>query len=122
MTKKSNADKIEHLSLEERIFQFLELSQKLLTLVQHENSILQTCGCLSFESYLEHRNSLLINYEEAATKLIADSLQDSVDEKARLILSSELSAVRDALSDNTVQMFQSLKKRYAEKDEVQSWH
>ena len=96
-------------SVEDKIFEFLELSQKILTLVKHENAILESFGCLSIESYLEHRNALLQNYEEEARTLIEDGLKVDIDIQTRQLLVSELSAVKNAITDNTVHRFKSLK-------------
>lgn len=109
-------------SIENRIFDFLDLSQKILTIIKHENAILQECGCLSLEAYLEHRNSLLKNYEENAKALIEDSISSSSEDVTRHLLISELSAVRSAISDNTVYQFKNLENKISLKKGEQSWH
>jgi hypothetical protein len=109
-------------SVEDRVFEFLEMSQKILALVKHENIILEKCGCLSLESYLEHRDALLRNYEQNARFLIEHSVADAKDSTTRLLLASELSAVRAALSDNTTYQFESLKNKISLTKGEKSWH
>lgn len=109
-------------SMEDRIFDFLDLSQRILTIIKHENAILQECGCLSLEAYLDHRNSLLKNYEENAQALIEASIASSSEDTTRHLLISELSAVKSAISDNTVYQFKNLENKISLKKGDQSWH
>lgn len=109
-------------SFEDRIFEFLELSQKILTLVKHENAILESCGFLTMEAYLEHRSALLKNYEDHAKTLIEDVMTENSHLEAKNLLSSELSAVQAALSDNTAYRFNSIQNSPSLKNGDSKWH
>lgn len=109
-------------AVEDRVFEFLEMSQKILTLIKHENIILEKCGCLSLESYLDHRNALLKSYEQNARLLIENSVIDAEDSATRQLLASELSAVKAALSDNTTYQFESIKNKISLTKGEKSWH
>lgn len=109
-------------SFEDRIFEFLELSQKILTLVKHENAILESCGFLTMEAYLEHRSALLKSYEDNAHILIADVMTENSHLEAKSLLSSELSAVQAALNDNTVHRFNSIQNSPSLKNGDSKWH
>jgi hypothetical protein len=109
-------------NFEDRIFEFLELSQKILTLVKHENAILESCGFLTIEAYLEHRSALLKSYEDNAKTLIEDVISESIHIDAQNILSSELSAVQAALTDNTAYRFNSIQNSPSLKDGDSKWH
>ncbi len=108
--------------VEDRVFEFLELSQKILTLIKHENAILQECGCLTLQAYLEHRNALLQSYEEDARHLIENALSDKTQDATKNLLASELLAVKTALSDNTTYQFKSLENKISLTKGEKSWH
>lgn len=122
MDKALSAPQANSENFEDRIFEFLELSQKILTLVKHENGILESCGFLTMEAYLEHRSALLKSYEANAKMLIEDVASESVHIDAKSLLASELSAVQAALTDNTVYRFNSIQNSPSLKDGDSKWH
>ncbi len=108
---------------EDMVFEFLEMSRKILTIVEHENVILQECGCLSMESYLEHRAALLKSYETQAKLMIDSFANDESDFAAKELLVSELSAVKSALAENTQFRFRSIERQLMGKKEGDAaWH
>jgi hypothetical protein len=109
-------------NFEDRVFEFLELSQKILTLVKDENAILESCDFLIMEAHLEHRSVLLKRYEDKAKTLIEDVMSDSAQIDAKRLLLSELSAVQEALTDNTVYRFNSIQSSLSLKDGDSKWH
>lgn len=109
-------------SFEDRIFEFLELSQKILTLVKNENAILESCGFLTMEAYLEHRSALLKSYEDNANLLIADVMAENSHKEAKSLLSSELLAVQAVLTDNTAHRFNSIQNSPSLKNGDSKWH
>lgn len=122
MNQNKSQGKDVSVTLEDRIFEFLELSQKILTLVQHENAILESCGCLSLKSYLEHRDNLLHNYEKKAESLINFSINEDIHEGTKNLLISELSAVKTALQDNTEHRFKNLESSISLNKGEKLWH
>ena len=109
-------------NFEDRIFEFLELSQKILSLAQHENAILGSSGCLTMEAYLAHRSALLKSYEENARNLIEDAISERLHLDAKSLLASELSAVQNTLADNTIYKFNSIQNSPSLKDGDSKWH
>ncbi|OFW87029.1 MAG: hypothetical protein A3B66_01965 [Alphaproteobacteria bacterium RIFCSPHIGHO2_02_FULL_46_13] len=109
-------------NFEDRIFEFLELSRKILTLAKHENAILESCGFLTMEAYLKHRSALLKSYEDNAKTLIEDVISSSVHIDTKNLLSSELSAVQEALTHNTVYRFNGIQNSPSLKDGDSQWH
>ncbi len=107
---------------EDRIFEFLELSQKILTLAKYENEILKTSGFMSMEAYLEHRSILLKKYEDNAKILIEDVINDSIYTDAKGFLSAELSAVQFALTHSNAYRFNSIQNSPSLKDGDRKWH
>lgn len=107
---------------ENRIFEFLELSRKILVIVQYENGILQSSGFLTMEAYLEHRSALLKSYEVDATSLIEDMISESIQTDAKRLLVSELSTVQAALTENTVYKFDHIRNSPPLKDGDRKWH
>ena len=113
----------ENSDFEDKFFNFLELSQKIRTIVSHENAILEACGCLSLEAYLAQKTALLHAYELEASSLCRAVLNDqSQDEVSRSILTEEIQAVKNTLHDNTVKQFSVLEKSAAPIAEDISWH
>lgn len=110
-------------NLEDRMFDFLELSQKIRTILSHENAILETCGCLNFESYLKQKSILLQNYEEKAEALCRDIVSNAgTDKTVHSLLIEEIIAVKKTLSDNTLKQFHSMEKTLQSPSGENSWH
>ncbi len=109
-------------NVDDMVFDFLDLSQKILTIIKHENAILQECGCPSLESYLKHKTTLLKNYEETAKVLIEHSLTALEEDATRDLLIAELSEVKAAIIDNTTYQFKNLGSKTSLKKGAQSWH
>ncbi len=118
----SPLDQKENDVIQEKIFDFLDMSQRILALVKHENVILESCGCLSMEAYLEHRNVLLQHYELSAKEIIDGTCDADASEDLKCMMAAELSAVRDALSDNTTQQFRTLQNKLSRYQGDDVWH
>lgn len=108
--------------MQEQVFDFLDMSQRILALVKHENAILESCGCLSMEAYLEHRNALLQHYELSAQKIIENTDETGTTDDLKFMMAAELSAVRDALSHNTTQQFRTLENKLSRYQGDDVWH
>lgn len=109
--------------IEDRLFDFLELSQKIRTIIAHENAILETCGCLSLEAYLAQKNALLQTYETKATTLCADITTHTFhNEATKDLLIEEIASVKDTLSDNTQRQFNSIENILLGSSGDTSWH
>ncbi len=108
--------------MQEQVFDFLDMSQRILALVKHENAILESCGCLSMEAYLEHRNALLEHYELSAKNIIENSDDTKTSDDLKFMMAAELSAVRDALSHNTAQQFRTLENKLSRYQGDDVWH
>lgn len=108
---------------EDRVFDFFEMSQHLLTLIKLENSILEACGCFSLEAYLSHRDRLLKQYEEQAYALLS-SINDSQQEPDGLhrLLIDEVSSLNSALNDNTARKVRTFESLIRNKAGDASWH
>lgn len=109
-------------NFEARIFDFLELSHKILTLVKNENAILTSCGLKSMEAYATHRSALLKSYEENAKKLIEDVISENIHMDAKNLLLSELAAVQSALADNDGQKLNNVHNLPSHTDGERKWH
>lgn len=109
-------------NFEGRIFDFLELSHKILNLVKHENAILASCGLQSMEAYATHRSALLKSYEENAKKLIEDIISENIHMDAKNLLVSELSAVQSALADNSGDKLSNVHNLPSHTDGERKWH
>ncbi|MDY0029199.1 MAG: hypothetical protein RBR86_04560 [Pseudobdellovibrionaceae bacterium] len=93
---------------EDMVFEFLETSRRLLSLIENENRILEESGYLSIESYLLHRDSLLKKYEQTALNLM-DKLNDATNSSALgQLMIEEIVSIKQALNDNTHKKFKSL--------------
>ncbi|HNS44101.1 MAG TPA: hypothetical protein PKH37_02600 [Alphaproteobacteria bacterium] len=107
---------------EDMVFEFLEMSQRLLSLIRHENSILEECGILSMENYLAHRDALLKLYEQKAFLLLSQ-LDDGVTPKEmHKLMLEEISSLQKALNDNTTRKFRSLENTLSSYEGDASWH
>jgi len=107
---------------EDAIFEFLEMSQRLLSLIKHENSIMEVCGILSMENYLAHRNDLLRLYEKKAFGLLALLDEEKSCSPMHKLMLEEVSLLQKALDDNTTKKFQSLEKTISSYSGDTSWH
>lgn len=105
---------------EDDVFEFLELSRKLLTLIEHENRIMSDLGCLSLEGYLAHRDALLRKYETKASEIL--EMEDVQDEGIRRMMVTEISQMRELLNDNTKFAFNTLEQRLSKRTGETSWH
>lgn len=115
-------------SVEDRLYNFLELSQKLQAVLSHENAILEACGFLNLDSYLAHKTALIQIYEQQAESLCRD-LESGVlahSHAAHSLLVEEITAVHATLTDNTMRQFSSLEKTILDKavkfPGEKSWH
>lgn len=109
-------------SSEDMVFEFLEMSQRLLSLIKHENSILEECGILSMENYLSHRDALLKLYEQKAFSLLSMlDAGESIGGIQQLML-EEVASLQKALNDNTNRKFRSLESTISAYEGDASWH
>ncbi len=108
---------------EDAVFEFLEMSQRLLSIITNENMILKECGCLSMEAYMAQRDTLLRTFERKAADLL--SILNGVNAKEpnlhRLML-AEIQSLQQALHDNTQQQFKSLERVISDQKGDPSWH
>jgi len=91
---------------------FLQTSQDLLSLVQHENAILLKDGVLSFEAYLARKVDLMQGFEKEAQNLLNKlSVEKSASSDTQVLLVGEIQRIRDALHVNSVHQLQMLRKK-----------
>jgi hypothetical protein len=101
-------------NLDAQIGKFLDASQNLLSIVQHENAILMENGLLSFEAYISRKMQLMSTFEEEAKHLLSLISAANGDGKtAQSLLAEEIIRVREALSLNSRFQMDSLKQRIA---------
>lgn len=108
---------------EDAVFEFLEMSQRLLSIITNENMILKECGCLSMEAYMAQRDTLLRSFERKASDVLAilNAKQDQEPNLHRLML-AEIQSLQQALHDNTQQQFKSLERVIVDQNGDPSWH
>lgn len=115
---------------EDMVFEFLETSRRLLSLIENENRILEESGCLSIKSYLLHRDALLKKYEQTALTLM-DKLNNATNSEALgQLMVEEIVSIKQALNDNTHKKFKSLEHTLSASKSVvrhteqgnSSWH
>lgn len=105
-------DTVTSLSSEDQMMRFLETSQDLLSLVQHENAILMKEGILSFEAYIARKVDLMQGFEKEAQNLLNTiSVEKGVSPDAQSVLVGEIKRIRDALHINSVHQIQMLRKK-----------
>ncbi|MDD3021070.1 MAG: hypothetical protein PHX61_08880 [Alphaproteobacteria bacterium] len=109
-------------SPEDMVFEFLEMSRRLLSLIEHENKIMEECGCLNIETYLLHRDALLKNYEEKAVSLMGCLESQQSSEGIGELMMEEIISLKQALNDNTHHKFKSLKRSLSDKQGDAAWH
>ena len=108
---------------DDALFDFLEASQKIKTIIAHENAILEACGYLSLDAYLTHRSALLKSYEAKAETICQAIVAASPDDKVvHSLLIEEIASVRNTLSDNAVRQFQSLENELTKMSGDTPWH
>ena len=99
-------------SSEDQLMKFLETSQNLLSLVQHENAIMMKDGILSFEAYIARKVDLMEGFEKEAQNLLNSiSVEKSVSPSAQSVLVAEIKRIKDALHINSVHQIQMLRKK-----------
>lgn len=115
---------------EDMVFEFLETSRRLLSLIENENRILEESGCLSIESYLLHRDALLKKYEQTALSLMNKLNNAANSEALGQLMVEEIVSIKQALNDNTHKKFKSLEHTLAASKSIvrtneqgdSSWH
>ncbi len=101
-----------HSPSEDHLMKFLQTSQDLLSLVQHENAILLKDGVLSFEAYLARKVDLMQGFEKEAQNLLNKlSVEKSASPDTQVVLVGEIQRIRDALHVNSVHQIQMLRKK-----------
>ena len=99
-------------SSEDQLMKFLQTSQDLLSLVQHENAILLKDGVLSFEAYIARKVDLMQGFEKEAQNLLNTiSVEKGSAPDAQSVLIGEVKRIRDALHINSVHQLQMLRKK-----------
>ncbi len=97
---------------EDQLMKFLETSQDLFSLVQHENAILLKEGMLSFEAYIARKVDLMQGFEKEAQNLLNTiSVEKSASPNAQQVLVEEVKRIRDALHINSMHQIQMLRKK-----------
>ena len=103
--------------VEDQLMKFLETSQDLLSLVQHENAIMLKEGILSFEAYLSRKIDLMQGFEKEAQNLLTTiSVEKGAGSNAQQMLAEEVKRVRDALQVNSAYQIQTLRKKHLSQD------
>ncbi|MCB1558043.1 MAG: hypothetical protein KDJ50_03875 [Alphaproteobacteria bacterium] len=95
---------------EDMVFEFLETSRRLLSLIEHENKIMEESGCLSIESYLMHRDALLKKYEDTVFGLMNEIDKVGNIEALSQLMAEEIVTLKQALNDNTHKKIKSLQQ------------
>ncbi|HRK96948.1 MAG: hypothetical protein KDJ26_02490 [Alphaproteobacteria bacterium] len=113
---------IQNSSAEDMVFEFLEMSRHLLSLIEHENKILEECGCLSIEAYLQHRDALLKAYEQKATNLMTAIELSASPQGVNQLMVEEIASLKQALNDNTHYKFKNLEKVISCGSGDAAWH
>lgn len=97
---------------EDQLMKFLQTSQDLLSLVQHENAIMLKDGVLSFEAYIARKMDLMQGFEKEAQNLLNTmSVEKSGSPDAQSLLVEEIKRIRDALHVNSMHQIQVLRKK-----------
>lgn len=102
-------------SSEDQLMKFLQTSQDLLTLVQHENAILLKDGVLSFEAYIARKVDLMQGFEKEAQNLLNTISVEKSSPQAQAVLVEEIKRIKDALHINSVHQIQMLRKQTMQK-------
>ncbi len=106
-------------SIEDQLQNFVELSAHLLTLIQHENSILAEMGEFTFETYVQKKVEHMREFEKQAQFLLlqiteAGSIGSTVDKaksvQSRLLM-AEIKKIRDVLTINSAYQMDVIKDR-----------
>ena len=109
------------ISTDDHLNKFLETSQDLLSLVQHENAILLKDGELSFEAYIARKMDLMQGFEKEAQNLLNKlSAERTGSASIQHLLVEEVKRVRDALHVNSVHQINMLRKRASQNDTNES--
>jgi hypothetical protein len=99
-------------ALDLQISKFLDVSQNLLSIVQHENAIMMEEGLLSFEAYVLRKINLMTAFEEEAQKLLSLTAGSSGSGRAAHdVLVAEITRVREALQVNSSFQMNALKQK-----------
>lgn len=102
-------------TVEDRVTQFLELSQDILSLVRHENAILLERGELSFEAYVMRKVALMGDFEKEARNLLGILSGNRAKMNSQALLIEEIRRVRDALKINSGYQLDMIRARMQEK-------
>lgn len=101
---------------DDHLMKFLQTSQDLLSLVQHENAILLKDGALSFEAYLARKVDLMQGFEKEAQNLLDTITMDkTASSQTQVMLVEEIKRIRDALHINSMHQIQVLRKQTMQK-------
>ena len=89
------------LSLDQRLNDFMQLSQSLLAVIGLENSILLEDGEFTFESYIQKKVDLMRQFENQAQNLLHDIVDGGVGHTRTAVLMEEVRRIRNALTVNS---------------------
>ncbi len=88
-------------SLDQRLNDFMQLSQSLLAVIGLENSILLEDGEFTFETYIQKKVGLMRQFENQAQNLLHDMVDGGVGHTRTAVLMEEVRRIRNALTVNS---------------------
>lgn len=100
-----------HHKLDDQLTNFLDLSNHLLTIIQHENAILAETGELTFEHYIQKKVALMRDFENQAQILLSTIIEDVSGNPRSRLLMDEVKRIRDALTVNSAYQMDTIQKR-----------
>jgi hypothetical protein len=106
-------------SLDDRLQNFMGLSNNLLTLIEHENAILSEMGEFTFENYIQKKVEIMRQFEKQAQFLLLQITEGSstgiTHDKAKTVqgrlLMTEIKRIREALTMNSAYQMDQIKQR-----------
>jgi hypothetical protein len=89
------------LSLDQRLNDFMQLSQSLLAIIGLENSILLEDGEFTFETYIQKKVDLMRQFENQAQNLLHDMIDGGAGQTRTAVLMEEVKRIRNVLTVNS---------------------
>lgn len=99
------------LALDQRLNDFMSLSQHLLAIISTENSILLEEGEFTFETYIQKKVDLMRRFENQAQNLLHDMLDGGAGHTRTTVLMEEVKRIRDALTINSAFQLDQIRER-----------
>ncbi len=98
-------------ALDQRLNDFMQLSQNLLAIIGLENSILLEDGELTFENYIQKKVTLMRQFENQAQNLLHDMVDGGAGHTRTAVLMDEIRRIRDALTVNSAFQIDQIRNR-----------